>query len=204
MPGPPGIRKLPDLHLRSIPGQGVEGLNYQPDQGRVRLLSAVSRTQRRQQTLIHTLKDTHSHARRHTHSCTHWPRAGPGLSVQRRQTGSCTWRGCGRGLGGGGAGPGLGGPGRGLGGAGRGLGGAGRGGAPPDAVQSVQTQSSRCRNRPSGAAQRDRPSWRQCSRWVCRFGRRGACAGIVHPENRPHRPPMPEQRLRVEPCVRMS
>lgn len=114
MPGPPGIRKLPDLHLGSIPGQGVEGLNYQPDQGRVRLLSAVSRTQRRQQTFIHTLKDTHSHALRHTDSCTHWPRAGPGLSVQRRQTRpgparlglwAGPWRGCGRGLGGAGRGP---------------------------------------------------------------------------------------------------
>ena len=92
-------------------------------------------------TLIHTLKDTHSHAHRHAHICTHTPRAGTGLSVQHRQTGSCTWPGCGRAVAAVWAGlwP-------------------GRGGDPPDAVQSAYRQSSWCRNRARGAPRGTRPA----------------------------------------------
>lgn len=90
------------------------------------------------------------------------------------------------------------GPGQGL-----GRGWAGRGGAGPRRCCPIR---SRHKVPDAGTDQRSGPggsaSWRQCSRWVCRFGRRSVCR-VSAPENRPHRPPMPEQRLAVRQQVRM-
>lgn len=191
-PGPPGVRELPDLHLGSIPGQGVEGLNYQPDQGRVRLLSLYhEHKDGNRHSFTHSRTHTHMVAGTHTSALTRpGPALGSRFSTDRPgPVGGGCGRGCGRGCGWGGAGlwVGWGGAvGGAVGGAGGAVGGAvgGVGGDPPDAVQSAHRQSSWCRNRARGAAQRDPPSWRERSRWVCRSGRQAAHARIVHPGDR--------------------
>lgn len=156
MPGPPGIkasRPTSALHPRA----GGRGSKL-PTRSRKSeaVVSCITNTK--------TATDTHSHTQGHTLTCSQaytqlhslaqgrpWalrPSADRPGPARGGGCGGGAWAGVGRGLG----------PGEALGGAWAGLGGAGVGGAPPDAVQSVQTQEFLMQEQTSGAAQRIGPA----------------------------------------------